>query len=136
MDNELIHQKKRFSWKWFLLIAAVVLACIGTALISSQINATKEEREAGEVFDQSKWNEKSDDNFDNRNKMIKDLMQSGKLKKVKKNEVIALLGEPDRSDGAYLFYRVSQQRLGFFTLHATTLVIKISENGNSIMIHE
>ena len=73
-----------------------------------------------------------------RNKMLQDLVTNKKLKKLKKEEIEEMLGQPERIDSAYLFYRIAQQRLHFFPLHNKTLVIKLTDDDkrNSVMIHE
>lgn len=90
------------------------------------------------VFDKIKWKTKENRDYPYRDKMLDYLMTSDTLKKLKKEEVLNLLGQPDRIDSAYLFYRINQQRLYFFPLHTKTLVIKLKENDSvkSVMIHE
>lgn len=90
------------------------------------------------VFDKIKWKTKENRDYPYRGKMLDYLMTSDTLKKLKKEEVLNLLGQPDRIDSAYLFYRINQQRLYFFPLHTKTLVIKLKENDSvkSVMIHE
>ena len=63
-----------------------------------------------------------------RNEMLKDLVYNVALKGSKKEEVIDLLGQPDRSDSSYLFYAIAQERIGFFPLHTKTLVIKLTKD--------
>lgn len=90
------------------------------------------------VFDKIKWKTKENRDYPYRGKMLDYLMTNDTLKKLKKEEVLNLLGQPDRIDSAYLFYRINQQRLYFFPLHTKTLVIKLKENDSvkSVMIHE
>jgi hypothetical protein len=60
------------------------------------------------------------------------------LDSLRKDEILDLLGQPDKIDGNYLFYRIAQQRLGFWPLHTKTLVIKFYEDSTVewIRIHE
>ena len=90
------------------------------------------------AFDKIKWKTKENRDYPYRDKMLDYLMTSDTLKKLKKEEVLNLLGQPDRIDSTYLFYRINQQRLYFFPLHTKTLVIKLKENDSvkSVMIHE
>jgi hypothetical protein len=138
MDNELVTKKNwwKINWKWLLALSAIVL--IGIFLVISEINFVKRERENGIGFDRAKWETKNDLDYAYRNKMLKDLVIHNKLKKLKKDQIIALLGPPDRIDNLYLFYEIAQERIGFFPLHTTTLVIKLSNDGteNLVMIHE
>jgi hypothetical protein len=140
MENELIPDKSwwKKNWKWILPLAAIILFGCGISLIISQINVVKKERENGIAFDRSKWNTDHDPASPQRNKMIKDLIAGKKLKHLKKDQIISLLGPPDRIDSVYLFYKITQQHLGFFPLHTSTLVIKLSDGSkeNAVMIHE
>jgi hypothetical protein len=90
------------------------------------------------TFDRAKWNAKDSDDYLYRDKMLASLMIGDTLNRLNRKEVLELLGEPDRSDGSYLFYTVRQERISFFPLHTKTLVLKLSNNGKvkSILIHE
>jgi hypothetical protein len=139
MDNELIPQKSwwRANLKW--LLPLFIIGLIGLSLISFiyEANVLQMKRENGVIFDRTKWKSKNDEGYVYRNEMLKDLMTSNKLNKLKKTEIIDLLGEPDRIDSAYLFYKVMQQRIGSFPLHTVTLVIKMNDStDNAVMVHE
>ena len=81
-----------------------------------------------ERFDKTKWKTKEDNDYPFRDKMLHDLIANVKLKGLKQDEVIDLLGRPDRTDSSYLFYRVTQKRIGFFPLSTKTLVIKLTKD--------
>jgi hypothetical protein len=81
-----------------------------------------------EKFDKNKWSLQGGDDYPYRGQMLDDLVYNVKLKGLKKAELINLLGEPDRSDSSYLFYKVSQKRIGFFPLQTRTLVIKLKSD--------
>lgn len=140
MDNELIPERSRWSkkWIWILPLSAFALIGIGICLVILQVGETTTQRENGIKFDHAKWQTTNEYDYAYRNKMLKDLVASDTLKKLNRVQVVAMLGEPTRTDGNYLFYRVSEQRMGFFILHATTLVVRISDDGtpNKVMIHE
>ncbi len=102
-------------------------------------NSYTEESANKEIaFDEQKWKEKKDRDYPYRHAMLDDLIASKKLKGIAKREVMNLLGQPDRTDSSYLFYRVSQKRLGFWPLHTTTLVIKMagSDSVEWVKIHQ
>lgn len=80
-------------------------------------------------FNKEKWAIKEADDYPYRENMLNDLITNVTLKGITKAQVTALLGTPDRTDNDYLFYTVAQERVGFFTLHATTLVLKLDKNG-------
>jgi outer membrane protein assembly factor BamE (lipoprotein component of BamABCDE complex) len=81
-----------------------------------------------EQFDRDKWATKNELDYPYRDQMIKDLIANQKLHGLKKDEVVHLLGEPDRTDNGHLFYLIKQDRLGYFPLHTKTLVIKLNRD--------
>jgi len=94
--------------------------------------------ETNSKFDKNRWLVKKGEDYLYRNEMVDDLMRQPELKKYSKDEMTDLLGQPDRVDSLYLFYRIAQERLGPWPLHTKTLVIKLSGDStlNKIMIHE
>ena len=60
------------------------------------------------------------------------------LRDLKRDEILELLGEPTRVDTNYLFYRVSQKRLGLWPIHTKSMVIQLAEDStvNWVKIHE
>ena len=90
------------------------------------------------VFDKEKWLTKQGKDYPYRDNMLASLFANDTIRELDKNEVIDLLGPPDRIDSLYLFYLIAQKRAAFFPLHTKTLVIKISDDNspNKIMIHE
>lgn len=90
------------------------------------------------VFDKEKWLTKQGKDYPYRDHMLDAIFANDTIRQLKKDEVIDLLGPPDRIDSLYLFYLIAQKRAAFFPLHTKTLVIKISDDDspNKIMIHE
>ncbi|MGB1268870.1 MAG: hypothetical protein ACPG45_03965 [Flavobacteriaceae bacterium] len=89
-------------------------------------------------FNNKKWLIKEGYTYPNREEMLPVLFANDTLKKLQRNAIYNLLGIPNRTDKNYLFYTVSQRRIGFFPLHTKTLVIKLQGNDslNKVMIHE
>ena len=89
-------------------------------------------------FEASKWQVKIDKDYPFRNRMLSNLIESDTLKKSEKNSIIKLLGEPERVNENHWYYLVSQERLGFWPLHSSFLVIKFSDNNKVdwVKIHE
>jgi hypothetical protein len=92
------------------------------------------------IFDQDKWRIKQGKDYPYRDEMLNDIVYTDKFRTLKKNEIIAELGEPSyyRDDKDYLYYVISQTRLLSWPLHTKTLVIKISKNNSVewIKIHK
>jgi hypothetical protein len=101
------------------LLSVLLLCCLA---------CKTEKKEQQEKFDKTKWSTMDEMDYLYRDAMLNDLMNSYELHGVRKDSVLNLLGSPDRTDSGYLFYKVAQQRLGFFILHTKTLVIKLSND--------
>ncbi|HLA55524.1 MAG TPA: hypothetical protein VK623_05470 [Flavobacterium sp.] len=118
------------------------ILCLFVCCLACKNNEESPEKEkiapANEMaFDKTKWGTKNGAEYVYRDKMLKDLI-GNKLKGLRKEGAIGLLGQPDRIDNAYLFYKIAQERIGFFPLHTKTLVIKLSNDSivEKVMIHE
>jgi hypothetical protein len=81
-----------------------------------------------EKFDSLKWKIQNGEEYLYRDLMLNDLINNFKLKGLRKNAIINILGEPDRSDGYYLFYTIQKTKLWNLPipLHTKTLVIKLA----------
>jgi hypothetical protein len=89
----------------------------------------KSDQNSQEKFDKVKWSIKYGTKYPYRDKMLNHLVYNIKLKGFKKDSVLNLLGEPNRTDTNYLFYTVAQQFLGDgIPLHTKTLVIKFAND--------
>lgn len=81
-------------------------------------------------FNHIKWQVKEEMKYTYRDRMLDDLIANVPLKGMKRDAVLNLLGEPNRTDSSYLFYTVDQKFLvQFFPLSTKTLVIKFKEDG-------
>ncbi|NUY79563.1 hypothetical protein HUK80_01550 [Flavobacterium sp. MAH-1] len=116
-----------------LLLCMSVLACKNDN--HENASETKSETEIG--FDSAKWKTRQGQEFPYRAQMLDDLVQSKKLKGLKKSEVLNLLGEPTRTDKNYMFYEVNRDKIEFFTLRAKTLVLRFSPEDmvEAVLIH-
>lgn len=77
------------------------------------------------AFDKEKWRTKIQEDYPYRDELLPFLLTNDTLKKMHGNQVLDFLGQPDRTDSSYLFYLVNKKKIGFFTLHSKTLVIKL-----------
>ncbi|MCX2839588.1 hypothetical protein OQ279_15685 [Salinimicrobium sp. MT39] len=83
-----------------ILIHSLLLAC---CLSCKPILATENIPETTAIsFDAEKWHFKDGFSFPYRDSMLKDLMKDTNFRKLKKPEVLNLLGEPTRVDTNYL----------------------------------
>ena len=90
------------------------------------------------TFDKTKWRVKEGLDYPNRDQMLNSIVYNDTVRALNKDEILDLLGEPDRRNEGYLYYLISQRRLGFWPLHTKTLVIKLSGDNTIdwIKIHE
>jgi len=109
-------------------LVVIFLICIGC-------NRAKEEGVADDVkgsateikFDKIKWQTKVDSDYPYRELMLHGIVYNDTIRALKKDELLELLGEPDRSNEGHLYYMISQNKLGFWPLKTKTLVIKLTE---------
>lgn len=89
-------------------------------------------------FDQAKWKEKDGKDYPFRDRMLNDIVYNDTVRSRNKEQILDLLGEPDRTNENYLYYMIAQRRLGFWPLHTKSLVIKFSDDNTVdwIKIHE
>lgn len=89
-------------------------------------------------FDKSKWKSKEGLDYPYRDQMLNDLVYNDTVRSLNKDEILDLLGEPDRRNDGYLYYMIAQKRIGSWPLHTKSLVINISDDSTIvwIKIHE
>ncbi len=104
--------------------------------VTSEIMASEAKNDSS--FDPQKWQIKEGSNYPYREQMLSNLMNNKEIRALKEEEIIELLGKPDRLDSNYLFYRINEKRLGWLTLHTKTMVVKMHPDSsvNWIKIHE
>ncbi len=127
-----------------LPIRAIVIILLISGCFSC--NSTPEQNAGNEAkgspsemkFDQAKWQIKEGYHYPYRDQMVDDLLYTDRLRVLEKDEIIDLLGKPNRTDSLFLFYTISQKRLFFFPLHTKTMVIKLSDDNTVdwIKLHE
>lgn len=114
-----------------ILILCLFLSCL--ACKEAPEVAEKNRRDTTEIkFDKAKWQIADGDSYAYRKQMLKDLVANliatKKSRPLPKQEVLDMLGEPNRVDTLYLFYEVRLEHLGFLPYNAVTLVIKLKED--------
>ena len=92
------------------------------------------------VFDKAKWRTKDGADYPYRDKMLNDVVYNDTVRTLNKDEILDLLREPSyyRSNKNFLYYRITEKRLGPWSLHTKTMVIKLSGDNTIdwIKIHE
>lgn len=121
--------RKRIRRIVILIISLVFLLCLlfyGNYLITKNINQDIRQ----EKFDKIKWATREGRHYPYRNNMLNDLITNQKLKGIKKDEVLFMLGQPTRTDSNYLFYTVDQKFIGEIPvpLYTKSLVIKFAND--------
>lgn len=79
-------------------------------------------------FDKTKWAIGTNQEYPYRDAMLPDFIEHYEIHGITKDSIIGLLGIPNRTDSGYLYYRIAQQKIGFFPLHTKTLVIKLNND--------
>lgn len=64
--------------------------------------------------------------------MHEDLIAIDSIRYFDKMKIITTLGSPDRINDNFLYYTLSQKKLGLWPLHTKTLVIKMKDDQKSI----
>jgi len=91
-----------------------------------------------EPFDKTKWQTVKAGAYPYRDKMLHNLLYTDTIRRLKRDSIVSLLGQPTRADTNFLFYRVQQQTYGLLTMHTKTLVIKFEKDSSVawIKVHE
>lgn len=136
--DELIPERKwwKFSWLWFLPLSLFVLAGLTVFMLASDRNQKKEERANGIEFNEAQWKTKDGDNYPYRNSMLGTMVSKENLptwKKMSKQELFKTLGQPDRINGNYLYYKVNGEKIGFMTFRTIALVIQLNDSTENII---
>jgi hypothetical protein len=80
-------------------------------------------------FNTTNWMVREDDQYPYRDRMLNDLIDNVRLHKLKKEEVIKLLGPPTRSQNGHLYYLIKQDFIAnTLPMHTKTLVIKLDKD--------
>jgi hypothetical protein len=113
----------------FILILIACLACNTDKKNRSESMGNDTESEIS--FNKEKWSEKIGPDYPYRDQMLNDLVYNDTIRELNKDEIIELLGQPDKINEGHLYYLVTKKSLGPWPLHTKNMVIKLSED-NSI----
>jgi hypothetical protein len=93
-------------------------------------NNNKQDSAKQENFNKEKWSIKSGNNYPFRDNMLNSVLYNDSIRKLNRMEIIELLGKPDKDRDSFLYYRINEDKLGAWTLHTKTLVIKFSNDSS------
>ena len=113
----------------YIVLSTILLSC------NNQEEATIEKSD----FNQKKWLTKEGNDYPYRNDMLDAILYNDSIRTLNKTQILALLGEPNRINKEYLYYTISQKRLGLSPLHTKTIIVKMSADNSRvdwIKLHE
>lgn len=89
-------------------------------------------------IDRKKWNVKDGSDYPYRELMLNDILYNDTIRSFKREDIIDLLGDPDRINENHPIYTIFQKRLWKWPLHTKTMVIKLSSDNSVewIKVHE
>ncbi len=122
----------------FLVVAMAAMIFVSCEKKEDEKPASEPAEQSASIpFDKMAWLATDGTDYPNREKMVQDLFRDDKLKGLTREQIVEKLGEPTRTDKNYLFYRISQMRVGFLPVKTKTLVIRLSPQGLSeaVLIH-
>lgn len=95
-------------------------------LISS---CTAESNKSAQPFDATTWQMQEDNHYPYRPAMADSVLYSKALRLMDSTALVNTLGPPDRQNDGHLYYLIEEQKLGWWTLSATFIVIKLTDAG-------
>ncbi len=119
-------------------LVVIFLVCLGCNRNAEKVAEDLKGTTTEVKFDKTKWGTKEDSDYPYREIMLHDIVYNDSIRELTKDELLELLGEPDRSNEGHLYYMISQRKLGFWPIKTKTLVIKLTEDNTIdwIKIHE
>ena len=111
-----------------LLIISSVLSLLACNTDKDQKPDTIDSTTTDLVFDHTKWNIKEGEDYPFRDQMFKDVVYNDTIRDLNRDELLKLLGNPDRIEDGHLYYIISQKRLGSWPLHTKTMVVKLKDD--------
>lgn len=113
--------------QWFIyLIICLVWAC----QIEKETTQT--------AFDQEKWLTKEGTSYPYRAQMVDSVVYNDTIRSLSKQQILQILGQPDKREDNHIYYLISQSRIASWPLHTTFVVVKFTtaDTVEWIKIHE
>lgn len=85
--------------------------------------------ESGQPFDSTTWQIQEGNRYPYRPAMADSVLYSEALRRMDSSTLVITLGPPDRQNDGHLYYLIEEQKLGWLTLSATFIVIKLTGTG-------
>lgn len=109
-----------------LFIITLFIACQSDT--KENIDNQKKNQGSEMAFDKEKWVTKDGKDYPFRDSMINDIVYNDTIRKLNKDQILELLGEPDYIREDHLYYRITETRLGNWPLKTKTMVIKLDSD--------
>lgn len=81
-------------------------------------------------FHATQWQTQEGNTYPFRPAMADSVLYSEALRQLDSTALIQQLGPPDRTENGHLYYLIEEEKLGWFTLSASYIVIKLAEDGS------
>ena len=90
------------------------------------------------LFDSEKWQIKDGSVYPYREELVNSVLYTDTIRSLDKKTALELMGEPDRVNENYVYYIIDESKLGLWTLHSSSVVIKFNEQDSVewIKLHE
>ena len=62
--------------------------------------------------------------------MLRDVVYNDTIRRLNREQLLSLLGDPDRENEGHLYYTISEKKLGFLTLSLTSMVVRLRPDGS------
>ena len=96
----------------------------------SSCNAVQSPENEKLAFQSVLWQTQEGNIYPYRPAMADSVLYSEALRQIDSNNLITQLGPPDRIENGHLYYLIEEKKLGWFTLSASYIVIKMAEDGS------
>lgn len=118
-----------------IYLALIIIICFGCKTENTEFKKNDQDEI---VFDKVKWKIKDGKDYLYRDNMFRSVIYNDTIRTLNKEQLFELLGDPDYSREGHHYYRITENRLGFWTLTTKTMVIKFTNDSTIewIKIHE
>ncbi|HKJ06471.1 MAG TPA: hypothetical protein VJ970_03310 [Flavobacteriaceae bacterium] len=116
----------------------VVLSCILVASCAESDNDNpldiSENSLNDSIFNRAKWDIKENNTYVYRKYMMDDIVYNDTIRDLNKQQILNLLGEPNRVNENHIYYLIDETRLIFWPLHTTMVVFRFNDKDEVVWI--